>query len=267
MQNSTSLKFLANSTLFVDFQGLTCHEIAVLAQSGDSKARLCLIQKLSQSQANHLKHRLHQSAERFIDDLPSIIAQVVEKKLRAFDKQKADFSAYIAPYLKRAISRHLQDTASITRLPKNSARDYRKICESREQFRLTGIEPTPSELARSVRMQTKRVFRLLALFERSSTNVQFSQDMATATFGDTIADPVSLLPSDCCERRELHDQLNDLLKTLPKRPREIIRATFLAEKPRTPSQLAKRYGISDRNVRLIIQKALVQLRTMLEAAA
>ena len=230
--------------------------------SGDSRARAALIERFMPL-ARSLARRYHRSGEP-LEDLVQVAAVALVKAIDRYDPARGyAFSSFAVPTIAGELKRYFRDHSWTVRPP----RDLQEVT-LRVETALTRLtqqldrSPTTHELATAAGLDDEQVLEAMqARRGRSGVSLQSPQGEASdaMTLGDTIgADDPDL------ERAEQRAVLDDLLKTVPTRAREMVRLRF--EEDMTQAEIGEIFGVSQMQVSRILRQTIDQLRQVAEAA-
>jgi RNA polymerase sigma-B factor len=230
--------------------------------TGDNRARTALIERFMPL-ARSLARRYQRSGEP-LDDLVQVASIALVKAIDRYDPARGyAFSSFAVPTIAGELKRHFRDHSWTVRPP----RDLQEVT-LRVETALTRLiqqldrSPTTHELAEAAGVDDEQVLEALqARRGRSAISLQAPQgDPADGmTLGDTIgADDVDL------ERAEQRAALDDLLKTVPARAREMVRLRF--EEDMTQAEIGAIFGVSQMQVSRILRQTIEQLRAVAERA-
>ncbi|MAY75713.1 MAG: RNA polymerase sigma factor RpoD [Phycisphaerae bacterium] len=151
--------------------------------------------------------------------------------MRAVDKYEYKrgykFSTYATWWIRQAITRAIADHARTIRIPVHMIETMTKLRNIQKQvLQQTGIEPTVEELAEQAGLsvtETRRVMKISRHPVSLDRPVGESED---SYFGDFIEDDRQSAPSDTATQEMLTQRIEQVLKTLTYREREIIKLRY-----------------------------------------
>ncbi len=224
--------------------------------TGDTTARTALIERFMPL-ARSLARRYQRSGEP-LDDLVQVASVALVKAIDRYDPARGyAFSSFAVPTIAGELKRYFRDHSWTVRPP----RDLQEVT-LRVETALTRLtqqldrSPTTAELAESAGLDDEQVLEALqARRGRSAISLQTPQgDPGDAmTLGDTIGEDDPDL-----ERAEQRAALDDLLKTVPARAREMVRLRF--EEDMTQAEIGEIFGVSQMQVSRILRQTIEQLR-------
>jgi RNA polymerase sigma-B factor len=230
--------------------------------SGDTNARAALVERFMPL-ARSLARRYQRSGEP-LEDLVQVASVALVKAIDRYDPARGyAFSSFAVPTIAGELKRYFRDHSWTVRPP----RDLQEVT-LRVETALTRLtqqldrSPTTQELAEAAGLDDEQVLEALqARRGRSAVSLQSPQgDPGDAmTLGDTIgAEDPDL------ERAEQRAALDDLLKTVPARAREMVRLRF--EEDMTQAEIGAIFGVSQMQVSRILRQTIEQLREVAAAA-
>ena len=151
--------------------------------------------------------------------------------MRAVDKYEYKrgykFSTYATWWIRQAITRAIADHARTIRIPVHMIETMTKLRNiQRAVLQSTGVEPTMEELAEKAGMsvaETRRVMKISRHPVSLDRPVGESED---SYFGDFIEDDRQASPADTAAQEMLTQRIEQVLKTLTYREREIIKLRY-----------------------------------------
>ena len=225
-----------------------------LAQSGDKKARDYLVEKnvgLIWSIVRRFMNRGYEAEDLF--QIGSIgLLKAIDKFDTSYDVK---FSTYAVPMITGEIKRFMRDDG-IIKVSRTIKENAVKIKAVRDV--LTNVdnrEPTVEELAEETGLSPEDV--ILAL--DSTNEVESLQKVVYQGDGGSIS-----LMDRLVEKRDEHEEalnrilLEDLLRNLTERERELLHLRYFEEK--TQTEIAGRLGLSQVQVSRMEERLLARLR-------
>jgi len=151
--------------------------------------------------------------------------------MRAVDKYEYrrgfKFSTYATWWIRQAITRAIADQARTIRIPVHMIDVLSRLRNvSKQLLQELGREPTAEETARAADISVEETKRVLSIGRQPVSldrPVGESEDVA---FGDFIEDAATQSPLTTATRGMLREKIDNLLKTLTFREREIIRLRY-----------------------------------------
>ncbi len=230
--------------------------------TGDRQARTALIERFMPL-ARSLARRYQRSGEPF-DDLVQVASVALVKAIDRYDPARGcAFSSFAVPTIAGELKRHFRDHSWTVRPP----RDLQEVT-LRVENALTRLtqqldrSPTTRELAAAADLDEEHVLEALqARRGRSAVSLQAPQ--GDPGEGMTLADTLGLEDPELV-RAEQRAALDDLLKTVPARAREMVRLRF--EEDMTQAEIGAVFGVSQMQVSRILRQTISQLRAVAEQA-
>jgi RNA polymerase primary sigma factor len=187
--------------------------------------------------------------------------------MRAVDKYEFrlgfKFGTYATWWIRQGVQRALADHARTVRVPCHQVGVMGRI--ERERAKLAadlGREPTPAELAAAVEM-TEDEMKSLRQMSRQPVSIHepIGGDGERA-LEDFLSDNHVINPGETADARLLKDRIQEVLRSLAQREREVIELRFGLKDgtPRTLDEVARQYGITRERIRQIEARGLLKLR-------
>jgi RNA polymerase sigma factor (sigma-70 family) len=178
------------------------------------------------------------------------------------------FWGYASFWVRKAMQELVAEMTRPVALSDHAVRSLAHVrAARRDHVRAHGAEPTGAELSAATGLDRERLDNLLAIEQtpRSLEEPLGAADEATATFGETVADPGAERELErVLDRMELQT-LRDLTDRLDERERTVLFGHYgLGRRARTLSGIGSELGLTAERVRQIETTALEKLR---EAAA
>ena len=151
--------------------------------------------------------------------------------MRAVDKYEYKrgykFSTYATWWIRQAITRAIADHARTIRIPVHMIETMTKLRNiQKEMLQRTGLEPTMGELAEKAQMPEHEVQRILRIGRHPVSLDRPVGESEDSNFGDFIEDTNQSSPADTAAQQMLRQRLEQVLKTLTYREREIIKLRY-----------------------------------------
>jgi RNA polymerase primary sigma factor len=187
--------------------------------------------------------------------------------MRAVDKYEYrrgfKFGTYATWWIRQGVQRALADHARTVRVPCHQIGLMAKIERKRNEMSIaTGREPTIEELAKALGVKTEET-RSLRVVGRAPVSLHepIGGDGERA-LEDFLSDGEAANPGEHADQRLLRDRINEVLRSLAPREREVIELRFGLRDgtPRTLDEVARQYGITRERIRQIEARGLLKLR-------
>ena len=151
--------------------------------------------------------------------------------MRAVDKYEYrrgyKFSTYATWWIRQAITRAIADHARTIRIPVHMIETMSKLrTVSKELLQKLGREPTIEEIASETGMTLSEARRVLKISKHPISLDRPIGESEDSYFGDFIEDESADSPVQSATHEMLKDRIDDVLKTLTYREREIIKLRY-----------------------------------------
>jgi RNA polymerase primary sigma factor len=187
--------------------------------------------------------------------------------LRAVDKFDHrlgfKFGTYATWWVRQGLTRALSDQSRTVRVPSHLVRRVRDIERVHQELALTlGREPSIEEIAETVGLSPTEV-RVLQVTGHAPASLQemvgYDDDQSMADF---LTDERTADPDEAVDTQLLKERLEDALRMLPARDREVIELRFGLRDGRARSleEVSRQFGITRERIRQIESRGLGRLR-------
>ncbi len=151
--------------------------------------------------------------------------------MRAVDKYEYKrgykFSTYATWWIRQAITRAIADHARTIRVPVHMIETMSKLRNIQKHLlQELGREPTIEELAERAKMNVDETRRVMKISRHPISLDRPVGESEDSHFGDFIEDERQESPSDAATNDMLRQRINDVLKTLTYREREILKLRY-----------------------------------------
>ncbi|MEZ6092704.1 MAG: sigma-70 family RNA polymerase sigma factor [Pirellulaceae bacterium] len=187
--------------------------------------------------------------------------------MRAVDKYEYrrgfKFSTYATWWIRQAITRAIADQARTIRIPVHMIDVLTKLRNIQKQLlQETRMEPTYAEIAEVAEMPTEEVRRVMDIGRHPSSLDRPVGEGDDCSFGEFIEDTHFDNPVRLANNEMLRGKIDDLLKTLTFREREIIRLRYgLGDGyTYTLEEVGRIFKVTRERVRQIEAKAVKKLQ-------
>ncbi len=151
--------------------------------------------------------------------------------MRAVDKYEYKrgykFSTYATWWIRQAITRAIADHARTIRVPVHMIETMSKLRTIQKHLlQELGREPTIEEIARRAQMSVEEARRVMKISRHPISLDRPVGESDDSHFGDFIEDERQESPSENATTEMLRTRINDILKTLTYREREILKLRY-----------------------------------------
>jgi RNA polymerase primary sigma factor len=151
--------------------------------------------------------------------------------MRAVDKYEYrrgyKFSTYATWWIRQAITRAIADQARTIRIPVHMIETMSKLRNvSKKLLQEMGREPTIEETARAANISVEETRRVLKISRHPISLDRPVGESEDSYFGDFIEDDTAESPVSAATQEMLKDKIEQVLKTLTYREREIIKLRY-----------------------------------------
>ena len=151
--------------------------------------------------------------------------------MRAVDKYEYKrgykFSTYATWWIRQAITRSIADHARTIRIPVHMIETMTRLRNIQKQIlQITGREPTMEELSHKSGMSVADVRRVMKISRHPVSIDRPVGESDDGNFGEFIEDERQSTPSDTAAQDMLRQRIEQLLKTLSYREREILKLRY-----------------------------------------
>jgi RNA polymerase primary sigma factor len=151
--------------------------------------------------------------------------------MRAVDKYEYrrgyKFSTYATWWIRQAITRAIADQARTIRIPVHMIETMSKLRNvSKKLLQEMGREPTIEETARAAQISVEETRRVLKISRHPISLDRPVGESEDSYFGDFIEDDSAESPVQAATQEMLKDKIDQVLKTLTYREREIIKLRY-----------------------------------------
>jgi RNA polymerase primary sigma factor len=151
--------------------------------------------------------------------------------MRAVDKYEYKrgykFSTYATWWIRQAITRAIADHARTIRVPVHMIETMSKLRTIQKHLlQELGREPTMEEVAKRARMSVEETRRVMKISRHPISLDRPVGESEDSHFGDFIEDESQEAPAETATNDALKQRINDVLKTLTYREREILKLRY-----------------------------------------
>ncbi len=187
--------------------------------------------------------------------------------MRAVDKYEYrrgyKFSTYATWWIRQAITRAIADHARTIRIPVHLIETMSRLRNvSRELIQILGREPSIEEIARKARMPMSEVRRVMKISRHPISLDRPVGEGEDSYFGDFIEDGSAESPVITASGEMLKDRIEQVLKSLTYREREIIKLRYGIGDGYTYTleEVGKIFKVTRERVRQVEAKAIRKLQ-------
>jgi RNA polymerase primary sigma factor len=173
------------------------------------------------------------------------------------------FGTYATWWVRQGVTRALSDTSRTVRTPCHRVGMVREIDRVQGDFLLQYRRvPTAEEIAEELKVTPAEVLSILALNHPPLSLDDQYGDESEDSFRTCLADQDGPNPAEEADRQLLKERIDELLRGLAPRDREVIELRFGLRdgNPRTLAEVAQVYGITRERARQIEARGLRKLR-------
>ena len=181
-----------------------------------------------------------------------------------YDHRKGfKFSTYATWWIRQAITRSISDQSRTIRLPVHVTEMVTRLRRKAHELQQKLLrEPTEEELGEALEMPAERVRRILDMARHPASLDEPMEEGEDSFLRDFIEDEGMGAPEEEASRQMLKEHVEDLLKKLSERERDILtmRYGLKDDRPRTLEEVARAFGITRERIRQIETRILRKLR-------
>jgi RNA polymerase primary sigma factor len=187
--------------------------------------------------------------------------------MRAVDKYEYrrgyKFSTYATWWIRQAITRAIADHARTIRIPVHMIETMSRLRNiSKQLLQELGREPTIEEIARNAKMPVSEARRVLKISRHPISLDRPVGESEDSYFGDFIEDDSADSPVQSAGNEMLKDHIEEVLKTLTYREREILKLRYGIGDGYTYTleEVGKIFKVTRERVRQVEAKAIRKLQ-------
>ncbi len=190
--------------------------------------------------------------------------------MKAADKFEASrgfrFSTYATWWVKQSIRRAIEEQSRTIRIPSHINETLNRLRKRSHEFSVkSGREPTLEEAGDLLDVAPTELKRILTVLKHPVSLDQplgASETRGDRQIGDLIEDGSTASPAKLADQQMLKSRINEVLDSLPDRPRLILRLRYglVDGQPHTLDEVGKLFNITRERVRQIQVRAMELLR-------
>ena len=168
------------------------------------------------------------------------------------------FSTYATWWIRQSISRALADQGRAIRLPVHMVETLQKINKATKILtNELGHEPSISEIAQKLNMDEWQLARILKISSEPASLESPVGEEENTSLGDMIKDKEALSPLNKAVRKNMSEDIENVISSLPQKEARIIKLRFGFEgEPKTLDEIGREFGVTRERIRQIESKAL-----------
>ena len=235
-------------------------DLAIRAAEGDERARELLVQANLRLVISIAKHYTGRGLSMI--DLIQEGNLGLMRAVQQFDPTRGSrFSTYATWWIRQAISRALQEQATIIRVPHYMTKALQQVRQAAALLQQElGREPTVHEVAQRAKLTPEQVRELMYAIAKPISLEMPINDSDGSVLGDIIAAETEAEWEQAVDWESLLARLNE-------RERTVIRLRYGlgGEPPLTLEEVGKRLGLSKERVRQLESRAIQKLQEAVRA--
>jgi RNA polymerase primary sigma factor len=187
--------------------------------------------------------------------------------MRAVDKYDPQlgfkFGTYATWWIRQSITRALADQGRTVRLPCHQVATLATIDRVRGELTVRfGREPDAAEVAAEVGISREELYALTTVSRQPLSLQEVFGDEKEQPWANILSDQTTTSPDEAADENLLRDRVQEALRCLAPRDREVIELRFGLHdgRSRTLDEVAKVLGVTRERVRQLEARGLSRLR-------
>ena len=173
-------------------------------------------------------------------------------------------------WIRQAITRAIADQARTIRVPVHMVETINKLNRiSRQLLQEKGREATNEELAKAMGVSVAKIREVKKIAQDPISLETPIGEKEDSHLGDFIEDHEAIAPDDAAGSILLREQIDELLRELTDRERQVLELRFGLKdgRPRTLEEVGKYFDVTRERIRQIEGKALTKLKKSAKSLA
>ena len=173
-------------------------------------------------------------------------------------------------WIRQAITRAIADQARTIRVPVHMVETINKLNRiSRQLLQEKGREATNEELAKAMGVSVAKIREVKKIAQDPISLETPIGEKEDSHLGDFIEDDEAIAPDDAAGSILLREQIDELLRELTDRERQVLELRFGLKdgRPRTLEEVGKYFDVTRERIRQIEGKALTKLKKSAKSLA
>ncbi len=215
--------------------------------------------RLVVSVAKHYRHR----GVSFLDLIQEGNAGLMRAVEKFEYRRGFKFCTYATWWIRQAVTRAVQEQSRTIRLPSHRIGNVSKLLQvSSRMYGELEREPSIHEIAQAAGMTDEEAELTERIHRRPVSLDQVVGNGEDSSIGDLYEDEAAMQPADAASQNILRQQIAQLLTTLPRRERDVLRMRYGLDDGRemTLEEVAKAQNVTRERIRQIEKRAFNKLK-------